>query len=204
MILSLEALYLPPSSGNPPSHLLIALHGWGANAHDLVSLAAFLHLPHYGMFFPNAPYEHPYSPTGRSWYDLEAEDYTGLPESRQQLLDWLQETSQTAQIPPSRIVLCGFSQGGAMTLDVGLALPCAALCSLSGYLHAPPQATPPLPPVFMAHGRLDRVVPIQQAQQARTLLTQLGVKLDYHEFNMAHEIQHPVIQALQQFLDREI
>ncbi|NJO21274.1 MAG: alpha/beta hydrolase, partial [Spirulinaceae cyanobacterium RM2_2_10] len=49
---------------------MVALHGWGANAEDLASLAAYLQLPSYQLLFPNAPLPHPHAPNGRAWYAL--------------------------------------------------------------------------------------------------------------------------------------
>ena len=88
-----------------------------------------------------------------------------------------------------------------MALDLGLDLPVAGLCSLSGYLHPKPQLkAATAPPVLMVHGRQDLVVPIQMAHQARDELTALGVAVDYHEFNMGHEIPTPVIALMQKFI----
>ncbi|MGH2416207.1 MAG: alpha/beta hydrolase, partial [Microcystaceae cyanobacterium] len=138
--MSLDVISIPPANGNLPTHLLVALHGWGANGQDLVPLASMFNLPDYQFLFPDAPFLHSQVPGGKAWYSLDASDYYGLSESRQILRDWLLSLERTTGIPLSRTILSGFSQGGAMTLDVGLTLPLAGLCSLSGYLHAKPQA----------------------------------------------------------------
>ena len=78
-------------------------------------------------------------PGGKAWYALENKEFTGLAESRKLLFNWLNSLEASTGVPLNRIVLAGFSQGGAMTLDVGLTLPLAALCSFSGYLHYQPQ-----------------------------------------------------------------
>ncbi|MBE9117082.1 alpha/beta hydrolase [Lusitaniella coriacea LEGE 07157] len=198
--MSLTAISIPPTSGNPPSHLWVALHGWGANAEDLASLAPFLNLPNYQMVFPNAPFSHYQNPAGLAWYALEREGYPGLAESRQMLEDWLQGLEATTGIPLSRTILAGFSQGGAMTLDVGTKLPCRALCSLSGYLHAPLQKSEAPPPALIVHGAQDPVVPLQAAHQVRDGLTALGTKVDYHELEMGHEIQPAVLKLIGDFI----
>jgi len=197
--MTLDAISLPPPDGRSPDWLLVALHGWGANADDLAGLAAYLELPGCQLLFPNAPLPHPHAPNGRAWYALEQEDYPGLAESRLALQDWLRSLETTTGVPASRTILTGFSQGGAMALDVGLRRPCAALCSLSGYLHAPP-ATQSQPPVLIVHGRRDPVVPLQAAQQARDALTELGLNVTYREFEMGHEIAPPALQVLREFL----
>lgn len=182
------------------------MHGWGANAEDLASLAPFLNLPDYQFLFPNAPFPHPYSPMGRAWYDLSAENmYKGLAESRQLLTDWLLSLESSTGVPLSRTVLSGFSQGGAMTLDVGLKLPLAGLVVMSGYLHpgAVPDATSTTtasPPVLIMHGRYDQVVPLRAALKAKETLESLEVAVQYYEFDMGHEIQLPMLELIRNFV----
>jgi phospholipase/carboxylesterase len=149
---------------------------------------------------------HPQSPSGRMWYDLSTQE--GLESGRQQLTDWIQSAGKfpgaIADIPLSRTVLAGFSQGGAMTLDVGTHLPLAGLIVLSGYLH--PLELRPLPktfpPILMIHGRQDTVVPIAAAQFARDSLAQAGATVQYHEFDMGHEIQPQVLTLMQDFVNQ--
>jgi len=200
-LLTLNAIAVPPSSGNPPDHLLVLLHGWGADANDLVPLAQVFDLPHYQCLFPNAPFPHPEVPSGLAWYALETPDYYGLAESRQQLRDWLLSLEDQTGVPLSHTVLGGFSQGGAMTLDVGLELPLAGLFSLSGYLHFQPHAlTTPIPPILMVHGKQDFVVPIEAARQTRDALNRINAKIEYHEFNMGHEIPQIVLNLVEKFI----
>lgn len=89
-----------------------------------------------------------------------------------------------------------------MTLDVGLTLPFAALCSFSGYLHyqPQPQENRTFPPTMIIHGQKDPVVPIEAARQARDELTKIGVSVQYQEFEMAHEVQEPAIALFRQFI----
>ncbi|PSF39353.1 serine esterase [Aphanothece hegewaldii CCALA 016] len=198
---SLKVISIPPDNGQPPTHLMIFLHGWGADARDLIPIASFLDLPDYQFLFPNAPFPHPQVAGGRAWYALETNDYNGLSESQELLRAWLLSLEEQTGIPLAKTFLSGFSQGGAMVLDVGLTLPLAGLCSLSGYLHSAPEVTAtPIPPVFIAHGRKDTVVPIEAAQQAREILTAWDVKVEYHEFDMGHEIPLPVLSELREFL----
>ncbi|MEB3121323.1 MAG: alpha/beta hydrolase [Snowella sp.] len=200
-LLTLNAIAVPPSSGNPPDHILVLLHGWGADANDLAPLAQVFDLPHYQCLFPNAPFPHPEVPSGLAWYALETPDYYGLAESRQQLRDWLLSLEDQTGVPLSRTVLGGFSQGGAMTLDVGLELPLAGLFSLSGYLHFQPHPlTTPIPPILMVHGKQDFVVPIEAARQTRDALNRINAKIEYHEFNMGHEIPQIVLNLVEKFI----
>lgn len=178
----------------------MVLHGWGANARDLVPFASLLQLPEYQLLFPNAPFPHYQAPGGRAWYALEKQDYEGITESRQQLRDWMLSLEASTGVPLSQTMMAGFSQGGAMTLDIGTSLPLMGLCSLSGYLHGIPEAQSPLPPVLLVHGRQDGVVPLRLAQKARDELEQLGATVEYHEFEMGHEVTPVVLGLMQQFI----
>lgn len=199
--LSLEFISIPPKSSAEPDGLLVALHGWGANAADLADLAPMLELPNYQMIFPEAPFPHPNAPDGRAWYALEKEGAEGLTTSRQKLTEFLQNLPALTGIPLAKTILLGFSQGGAMTLDVGLNLPLAKLIVLSGYLHAianPPRS--PMPPTLIVHGRMDYVVPLEMAKVARDTLVKLGVEVEYAEYDMGHEIRPAVIDRIHQFI----
>jgi phospholipase/carboxylesterase len=202
---TIEAISALPSD-RQPTYLLVVLHGWGANYQDFVPFAKVLNLPDFGYMFPNAPFDHFQVPGGKAWYALENKDFTGLAESRQLLLDWLASLEASTGVPLERTVMAGFSQGGAMTLDVGLTLPLAAVCSFSGYLHYEPQVqlNKTYPPTIIIHGRQDSVVPIQAAVKAKDELSKIGVKVQYHEFEMAHEVRDEAIALFQQFINQEV
>jgi len=189
------------------------LHGWGANAQDVAALANYLDLPDYQFLFPEAPFPHPYSAAGKMWYGL-PDDYSffSRPEFRQQpelqksrleLVTWLRSLEQTTGVPLNRTILSGFSQGGAMTLDIGLQLPFAALMVLSGYLHAPLESVKQgcLSPVLIVHGRQDPVVPLKAAQLVHESLVKLGADVQYYEQDMGHEIQPLVLSRMQSFME---
>lgn len=200
-LLSLEFISVPPANGQTPTALVVCLHGFGSNAQDLASLAPFLNLPNYQFLFPDAPFPHATVPGGRMWYDLYKPGYPGLIQGRQQLIDWLKSLESSTGVPLSRTILSGFSQGGAMTLDVGLSLPVAGLVSLSGYLHSQPQLIgTSSPPVLIAQGRQDQVVPLSAAQRARDSLTALGLTVKYQEFDMGHEVTPDVLNLVRRFV----
>ncbi len=202
---NIEAISAMPN-GTQATHLLVVLHGWGANYQDFVPFAKILNFPGFGYIFPNAPFEHFQVPGGKAWYALENKVFTGLGESRQLLLDWFTSLVASTGVPLNKTVLAGFSQGGAMTLDVGLTLPLAALCCLSGYLHYQPQAqeNQTFPPTMIIHGKQDPVVPLEAAVKARYELTKIGVSVQYQEFDMGHEVQAPAIALFKQFIMEQV
>lgn len=195
----------PPPNSQPPQGLIVTLHGWGANSEDVASLLPYFNLPDYQFVFPDAPYPYPYSALGRAWYDLREENmYAGLAESRELLKDFLLSLEGTTGIPLSRTVLSGFSQGGAMTLDVGSKLPLAGLVVMSGYLHPDAISTNHTPPILIMHGRRDEVVPLQAAIKARETVAALGVAVEYHEFDTGHEINLEMLEVTRKFVMRTI
>lgn len=199
--MEIKSISIPARTTNAPTGLIILLHGWGANANDLEGLAPPLNFPDYRFEFPDAPFPHPGVPWGKMWYDLESAEYEGLAESRQLLTDWLMSLETETGVPLERTILGGFSQGGAMSLDVGLTLPLAGIVSMSGYLHSKPQpSVATLPPVLMVHGRQDPVVPLEAAKRSLDTLTAAGVKVQYQEFNMAHEIRLEVLDLVRTFI----
>lgn len=204
--MSLTAIAYPSPALTAPTGRLVALHGWGSNAQDLASLAPYFNLPGYQYLFPNGPMPHPHVPGGRMWYDLS--DFVarqGLTESRQLLTEWLLSLEAIDHVPLHKTILVGFSQGGAMTLDVGTHLPLAGLVVLSGYLH-PADVRPlpkTLPPILMIHGRQDTVVQIAIAQKSHNALIELGATVQYHELEMGHEIQPEVITLVQNFVRQQ-
>jgi phospholipase/carboxylesterase len=208
--LSLEFITVPCRTGQTPKGLIVTLHGWGANAQDVASLLPFFNLPDYQFIFPHAPFPFPFSSLGRAWYDLQVENmYQGLTESRQLLIDWLQSLESQTGVPLSQTILSGFSQGGAMTLDVGFRLRFAGLVSLSGYLHPgagilDAETLTSHPPVLIMHGRQDTVVPLQAALKAKETLDSLGVAVEYHEFDTGHEIRPQMLELFRNFVANTI
>lgn len=207
--MSLCALSAGDSSA---SYLLILLHGWGANAQDVAGIAPYMKLAHYQMLFPDAPHTHQVAngmgaPGGRMWYALpEIFDFdqpfnhqADLQHSRQLLLDWLTSLPLKTGIPLENTILGGFSQGGAMALDVGMELPLAGMMILSGYSHGPLSAPVSPRPILIVHGYQDPVVPINQAEHNKAELGKLSVDVDYYAVNMGHEINLDVLEMAKSF-----
>lgn len=196
-------------SGNNPTAAVIWMHGLGADANDFVPIVKELDLsncPAIRFVFPNAP-QIPVTLNGgyimRAWYDIAAagtdinkrEDEAGLRLSQQQI-DALIARENARGIPTDEIILAGFSQGCAMSLQTGLRHPqkLAGIMGLSGYVpladkvaaerHAANQDTP----IFLVHGASDPVIPIQRAQQSRDLLLSLGYTIEWHDYWMQHSV----------------
>jgi len=199
--MSLNSISIPPTSGQPPQGLIVVLHGYGANSQDLASLAPIVNLPDYYFLFADAPLPYPYSEAGRMWYNLEQNNPAELANSRELLVSWLRSLPEKTGIPLEKTILSGFSQGGAMTLDVGLQLPLAGLVVLSGYWHTRPRPeVSSFPPVLLVHGKDDRVVPVSAAYHTRDNLESWRVKVDYHEFAMGHEVRPEVLELMRKFV----
>jgi phospholipase/carboxylesterase len=207
--MALQAIAQTKTDPQTCDALLVGLHGWGANAEDLAALGDYLTLPHCHMVFPDAPFSHPHNPAGRMWYgfpegyDFQQTDHfaqqADLQQSRQALSTWLDQITTETGIPLARTIVAGFSQGGAMALEVGLQLPVAAVLVLSGYLHGKISPHQPPSPVLLVHGRQDPVVPLACAHQTRQVLNASQVPVTYHEQDMGHEIQPVVLQHIERF-----
>ena len=204
--MTLSALDLPSPSDQFPRGLVILLHGWGANAQDLADLSSAFQLPGVRFVLPDAPFPHPYSPSGRMWYDLESQHWNGLRESKRLLSQWLDECIETSGLLANQVILAGFSQGGAMALDVGLERSLAGLVIFSGYLH--PQLeqqyqdkAPQTHSVLILHGQQDAVVPYQAAIQVNSMLDRLSIKSELFCLpTMGHQISTAAVQQARSFI----
>lgn len=196
---------LPSKLPNPDAlGAIVALHGWGSNCEDLISLVPIVGLRDYQWICPEAPFDHP-MPGGKMWYDLQGLDAEGLAKSCELLSQFLENLPTLTGIPLDKTFLLGFSQGAAMTLDVGLVFPLAGLIALSGYLHISEEqlqevAGKPLPPILIAHGIQDTVVPISVARNTREMFERFGVTVEYEEYEMSHEIRPETCDRIQKFI----
>ncbi|WP_295615337.1 dienelactone hydrolase family protein [Chamaesiphon sp. GL140_3_metabinner_50] len=206
----LDIIFVPART-DAPVGTIVLLHGWGANHNDLGDLVPYFDLPEYQFLFPNGIFDHEYSDDGKMWYSftgagqLNDRSLAQLATSREVLTTWIESLPASTGIPLDRTWIAGFSQGGAMTLEIGLDLPVAGLIVMSGYLHQnrskPTQAAPP---VAIVHGRQDDVVPISAARQIQARLTEWGVDVRYQEFDMGHSIVPEVLNVVRKFVtDRD-
>src|SRR4249920_2218009 len=188
-----------------PSASIIWLHGLGADGNDFAPIVPALGLPKAAIrfVFPHAPIQ-PVTINGgmhmRAWYDISdgairREDESGVRAS-QKLIETLIAREKERGTAASRLVLAGFSQGGAIALQTGLRHPerIAGVMALSSYLpiadkvSAEASAANRDVPVFMAHGSFDPIVPLARAEQSLGVLQSLGYAVEWREYPMPHSV----------------
>jgi phospholipase/carboxylesterase len=195
------------ATGDHPEATVIWMHGLGADGNDFVPIVRELDLsecPAIRFVFPHAetmPVTINNGYVMRAWYDIlgmdlvRREDEVGLRKSQQQIEQLITREIERG-IPAERIILAGFSQGCAMTLQTGLRHPkkLAGLLCLSGYLpladKLPAECSEAnrSTPIFMAHGRVDPVVQIARAETSRDFLTRLGYAIEWKDYSMPHSV----------------
>jgi phospholipase/carboxylesterase len=204
------------NTGPDPSACVIWLHGLGADGHDFEPIVPELELERPVRFvFPHAPVRPVTINQGmrmRAWYDIlqfggGPEDEAGVRAS-QKLLEELIAAEKKRGM--KRIVLAGFSQGGAVALQTALrhTEPLAGVLALSTYL--PLNATLEAErspanqelPIFMAHGQYDDIIPLARAEQSRQVLERLGYKVEWHTYPMPHSVCPEEIAHISAFLRR--
>ena len=207
-------------SGRNPQGAVIWLHGLGADGHDFEPIVPELRLSKPVRFvFPHAPVRPVTLNAGmrmRAWYDIfqlggGPEDEAGVRAS-QRLLEDLIARETARGIPPGKIVLAGFSQGGAIVLQTALRHPerLAGLLALSTYLplartlEDEASAANRDIPIFMAHGLYDDIIPVDRAQASRKRLEALGYAVEWHDYPMPHSVCPPEIGHIAAFLTRVI
>ena len=188
-----------------PAVSIIWMHGLGADGHDFAPIVPELELPFAARFvFPHAPMRPVtinYGAVMRAWYDVRGvggerrEDVEGVRASAVDI-EALIARERERGVVPGRIVLAGFSQGGAMALHTGLrhserlagilALSCfLPLADTLGDEAAPANRETP---IFFAHGRFDDLIPMTRAQHARDILIGLGYHVEWHDYPMPHSV----------------
>jgi phospholipase/carboxylesterase len=202
-------------TGSDPEAAVIWLHGLGADGHDFEPMVPELSLPRPVRFvFPHAPVRPVTINQGmrmRAWYDIfqfggGPEDEAGIRASQKLVEDLIKQQ----HLPSHRIVLAGFSQGGAIVLQTALRHPerLAGVLALSTYLPLNAKlegerspANRDLP-IFMAHGAYDDVIPLARAEQSRRILEGLGYAVQWQVYPMPHSVCPEEIAHLSQFLGR--
>jgi len=193
------------TSGDNPVGSVIWLHGLGADGHDFEPIVPELRLPAelpLRFVFPHAPVR-PVTINGgmamRAWYDILSLDANGRADAdgvreSTALLEALIECEQQRGIAPDKIVIAGFSQGGAIAINAVLhsTTKLAGLMALSAYIALPGELAGSTGhrdlPVFMAHGTFDPIVPMQWGRASADQLTALGYDVEWRDYPMAHAV----------------
>jgi phospholipase/carboxylesterase len=194
-------------TGKQPTGSVIWMHGLGADGHDFEPIVPEIVRPNeraLRFVFPNAPVR-PVTINGgyamRAWYDIigidrhSAQDEQGIRAS-DALVRTLVQRENERGISTERIVLAGFSQGGAMALMTGTRYPekLAGVMALSCYMllatkfEAERSAANQMTPIFIAHGTQDPVVPLQLGEDTRQLLEKSGYAPEWHPYPMPHSV----------------
>ena len=204
------------NSGPDPRAAVIWLHGLGADGHDFEPIVPELRLAKPVRFvFPHAPVRPVTINQGmrmRAWYDIlqfggGPEDESGVRASQKLVEDMISAEKARGM---QKVVLAGFSQGGAIALQTALRHPerLAGVLALSTYLplnetlEAERSAACAEAPVFMAHGQYDDIIPLRRAEQSRQILERLGYKVEWHEYPMPHSVCPEEIGHIRAFLQR--
>lgn len=205
----------------PITAAVIWLHGLGADGHDFAGIIPQLQLPAklgIRFIFPHAPARPVTLNNGftmRAWYDiyslndLHQEDRAGIQTSEQAIGRLIQQ-QHAAGIPVARIILAGFSQGGALALHTGLHYPAklGGILGLSTYLPLLTHFAEEAPsanrqtPIFLAHGEQDDILPLALGEKTRDHLRNAGYPVEWHAYPMGHQVCLPEIAHLSQWLSR--
>lgn len=206
-----------------PTHSIIWLHGLGADGHDFAPIVPELVDPAWPALrfvFPHAPVRPVTVNNGmsmRAWYDITGFDLTsrqdeaGIRESVG-ATETLIAREHERGVPSKRIVLIGFSQGGAIALSAGVrhAQTLGGIVALSTYLPisatvaAERHAANVHTPIFWGHGTADPVVVLQRGTDSRDLLQKLGYAVDWHTYPMAHAVCAEEISDLRRWLGQRL
>lgn len=214
----LDCIVVEPRESHDAS--IIWMHGLGASAHDFADMPRLIDRPGTRWIFPNAPVRPVTLNHGmrmRSWFDIRylgSEPGEGPRECAEEadesaaLVTALIEAERAKGIPAERIVLIGFSQGGAMSLHTGCRHPetLGGMACLSGYLlfhethlevcHAANRDTP----VLVCHGTLDPMVPFEAGSMTAAFLGENGWPTTFESYPMQHEVCMPEIRRVGAFL----
>lgn len=202
-----------PDERNPP--LLLLLHGVGSNEHDLFGLAPVLD-PRFVVVSLRAP--NTLVPGSYAWFHVEFTPQGSLinpaeaEQSRQILIQTIQQAVAAFGANPQRVYLMGFSQGAIMSASVALTRPdlVAGAVLMSGRILPEIQPVMVEPeqlaglPILLVHGTADAVLPIHNGRASRDLLSKLPVKLTYKEYAMGHEVTPQSLRDVQAWLGERL
>lgn len=209
------AAHVPEGDGPFPT--VVLLHGWGANAHDLLGFAPHLHGGRALVLCPQGSFELPigYGIKGYGWFPLvpgQPADPEAFRRGADALRAFVDQALERYPIDRGRIVVMGFSQGGTMAFDLALRNPdrFAGLAALSSWFpELLADSLPKLPeheglPVLVIHGARDDRLPVERARESRETLRSYGVAMTYREIEgMGHEIREEALRIIVKWLEEK-
>ena len=183
---------------------LVLLHGWGADAQDLVPVGKLLTegFKDFEIVSLSAPQSHP-SGFGRQWYPLYPHKWEQIPKAISDLEKRLNNFS-LEKIPLEKTLLLGFSQGGAMALELATRINFAGVFAVSSYPHPEWQPKKDFSTIFICHGNIDQVVPKEASQKSFDILRKNGVKSELYFFEGGHEITNDLISYCRGIIQQKI
>ncbi len=201
----------PKISTNEKSPLLILLHGFGADENDLFGLAPFMD-ERFFIASVQAPFALSFG--GRAWFELYFEggqvssfDAKQFGESLQMILEFVDAVVAEHDLNEKQVYLCGFSQGSMISASAVFSEPekFAGLVLMSGRAASEMVVDENVEklkdfPVFVTHGTLDLVLPIENGRATKEILSRLPVNLEYKEYEMAHEISQESLTDVSNWL----
>jgi len=204
-------------AGDGPFPTIIALHGWGASAHDLIGLAPIFDGGRSIVLCPQGPLAFQAGPgqVGYGWFPLESgrpADHSEVRKGAEALQRFIEAALAKYPVNPRKVVMLGFSQGGVMAYALALHHPSAyaGLVALSSWLPDEMAEAIPADPelanlqTLVIHGTRDPMISIDLAHQSRAALAKLGVPASYREYEMGHEINPEALRQLISWLDEKV
>ena len=185
-------------SSQTANHRIILIHGWGADADDLLSIGKDIKEISnidFEVLSLRAPGFHPNN-TGRQWYGLYPPDWHEAENQVNNLLLSIRKLGN-CKIPLKKTILLGFSQGGAMAIDVGSQLDLGLIVSCSGYPHPNWKPSEKCPPILISHGLMDEVVPISASKNIYQKVKSTSRNFcELNQFDGYHQIDPNLIQNI--------
>ncbi len=184
---------------------LVLLHGWGADAHDLIPVGKLLTeglKDRFEIVSLSAPQPHP-SGLGRQWYPLYPHEWEQVPKAVLDLEKRLNDLCFKKHIPLNKTLLLGFSQGGAMALELAKRKKFEGVFAISSYPHPEWKPLKSMPPIFLCHGTIDQVVPKAASQKSFDILLKNGINSELYFFEGGHEITNDLIEYCRRKIKQE-
>ena len=213
--LSLEYRYRPSSITDRPAPVIFLFHGYGSDEEDLFSFAP--ELPDsFAVISARGPYA--MNPFGHAWYALDFNapqgkwsDLEQARESRERIVQFMDEAISAYGLDPEQVTLIGFSQGTVLAYAVALSYPekVRNLIALSGYVEKnilvsgfeekPIQELH----VYVSHGQVDQVIPASWAVESSEKLTQWGIDHVFEEYPVGHGVSPQNFYSFKEWLERQ-